>query len=441
MQEKFFIFDSLVQLIAILVGFIGFLVVKFSINYLKGDRNSKYFFTNIFLIIAAIILCFSANNIYLFLAFFYLSNILLVFLIIHKPNWNEAFNSGILAAKYLIFGFVCLCLAFYFLNSGFKSNSINNLIANAQNISQRNLNLGLIFLTLAALSQSAIFPFHKWLLSSLNSPTPVSAIMHAGLINGGGILLVKFSKIYLLAPNFLLAIFVLGISSALIGSAFKLLQGDVKKMLACSTLSQMGFMFAACGLGLFASAIAHLFYHGMFKAYLFLSSSGAAQEKRFDLKYPPKLASFILALLIGAFAAIIFASAADFNIFKLDTSLVLVFLSLIFSAQLAINFLEKISIKQFLIALLITSLCAEIYGATIFLIEDFLSDLDLFKPQKFNLIHFFACLAIFSFWASRLFLQGKKFNSKIAKYFYTKTLNASQPHASCVTASRNKYRL
>jgi len=132
------------------------------------------------------------------------------------------------------------------------------------------------------MTQSAIWPFHTWLISSLNSPTPVSAIMHAGLINGGGFLLTRFAGLFVQSTGMLQVIFFLGLLTALIGTLWKLMQHDIKRMLACSTMGQMGFMIAQCGLGLFPAAIAHLCWHGLFKAYLFLSSGSAAHEKEWN---------------------------------------------------------------------------------------------------------------------------------------------------------------
>ena len=107
--------------------------------------------------------------------------------------------------------------------------------------------------------------------------------MHAGLINGGGFLLARFAPMLAIQPPILNLIFIAGITTALLGTLWKLMQSDVKRMLACSTMGQMGFMIAQCGLGLFPAAVAHLSWHGLFKAYLFLSTGSAAKEKRLDL--------------------------------------------------------------------------------------------------------------------------------------------------------------
>jgi NAD(P)H-quinone oxidoreductase subunit 5 len=100
----------------------------------------------------------------------------------------------------------------------------------------------------AAIIQSAIYPFHRWLLSAMTSPTPASALMHAGFVNGSGILLALFSTV-LFASNTLIILFIIGGLTAVIAQFTKLLQVNVKQKLACSTIAQMGFMIMQCGLG------------------------------------------------------------------------------------------------------------------------------------------------------------------------------------------------
>ena len=105
----------------------------------------------------------------------------------------------------------------------------------------------------------------------MTSPTPASALMHAGFVNGSGILLTLFAAL-IFASNTMDLLFIIGGLTAVIAQFTKLLQVNVKQKLACSTIAQMGFMIMQCGLGYFNAAIAHLILHGFYKAYLFLSS-------------------------------------------------------------------------------------------------------------------------------------------------------------------------
>jgi NAD(P)H-quinone oxidoreductase subunit 5 len=126
-------------------------------------------------------------------------------------------------------------------------------------------------LLLAAMVQSALVPFHGWLLSSMTAPTPASALMHAGFVNAGGVLLVRFAPVLTAEAVLLSAAVLVGTTSALAGKFLKTVRPEAKGALGCSTVGQMGFMIVQVGLGFFGAAIVHLVLHGFYKAYQFLS--------------------------------------------------------------------------------------------------------------------------------------------------------------------------
>ena len=283
--------DMLSIIMIFLVSFIGIVVYFFSRNYMKGDALYRQFFLNILILLISVILIAIADNLMLFLSAWCCCNLILARLIVHKSTWKAAKASGRLAIRNFILGFLFIILAFAILYKVTGSLAIQYIVHNS-NDSWYTL-IALIILLMGAMTQSAIWPFHRWLTSSLNSPTPVSALMHAGIVNGGGFLLARFAPLYFGAPKILNIIFIVGLTSALLGSLWKLMQHDVKRMLAFSTMGQMGCMFMQFGLGFFASGLTHLCFHGMFKAYLFLASGSAAQEKRLDLGYPPSFICFL----------------------------------------------------------------------------------------------------------------------------------------------------
>ncbi|HMS45290.1 MAG TPA: proton-conducting transporter membrane subunit [Alphaproteobacteria bacterium] len=283
--SSLFHLDNLALVTAGLIIFVGLSVAVFSWRYMKGDRACGNFYLRLSLIIISTLIMVSADNIILFLASWSLSNILLVLLMIHKSSWEAARKSGFLAFKNFTYGFMALAAAFAVIYLETGETSIEAVATYPLQLTPTII--AAILILAAAMTQSALWPFHRWLISSLNSPTPVSAMMHAGLINGGGFLLVRFKELYLHFPESLNIIFITGLITAFLGTLWKLLQSDVKRMLACSTMSQMGFMIMQCGLGLFSAAIAHLVWHGMFKSYFFLASGAAAQEKRLSFKGRP----------------------------------------------------------------------------------------------------------------------------------------------------------
>lgn len=135
-----------------------------------------------------------------------------------------------------------------------------------------------VLIVVAALSRSAQIPFHRWLPATLAAPTPVSALLHAGVVNGGGVLLVKLSALGTpLASGIVIAA---GVASMAYGAVLMLVRPDIKGALAYSTMAQMGFMMLTCGLGLWAAAVIHLIGHGFYKATMFLSSGSAIARHR-----------------------------------------------------------------------------------------------------------------------------------------------------------------
>lgn len=143
-----------------------------------------------------------------------------------------------------------------------------------------------ILVVIAALSRSAQIPFHRWLPATLAAPTPVSALLHAGVVNAGGILLIRLATLTADDAARVLTI-VAGVVTMAYGALIMLVKPDVKGALVNSTTAQMGFMILTCGLGLWAAAVIHLVAHGFYKATLFLSSGSAvAAARRHDFAPP-----------------------------------------------------------------------------------------------------------------------------------------------------------
>lgn len=423
-----------------LVAFIGLCVGSFAYRYLKGDGQYRAFFVRLSLLITSVALMVSTDHIGLLLISWCISNGLLVRLMVHKSGWQAAKAAGWLATKNFLVGSVCIATAFglFYLSTG--ETSIQALLRQPTLSPPMWVALGLLIP--GAMSQSAIWPFHRWLLSSLNSPTPVSAIMHAGLINGGGFLLVRFAPLYLQSSFLLTSIVVAGFLTAGLGTLWKLMQPDVKRMLACSTMGQMGFMFVQCGLGLFPAAVAHLVWHGMFKAYLFLSSGSAAQEKRVDQGYPPSLPAFLCALLCGVAGSYSFALATGKTWFANDTTFVLTGVAFLAGSQFALPLLHAKPVRALPLALLGTALAGLIYGGSVQLITGLLAPMALMQPQALNGFHIAGLLALVLAWLYRLFAIHSEKNRPVPASVlksYVLALNASQPHPTTITNHRKHY--
>ena len=144
-----------------------------------------------------------------------------------------------------------------------------------------------LLLFIAAMSKSAQFPLHMWLPDSLYAPTPVHALLHAGIINAGGFLLARLAPLFALSPATLHWVFAIGTITALLGSSMMLVQNDIKKTLGYSTIGQMGFMIMECGLGAYGLAIFHLIAHGLFKGSIFLNCGYVIHAARQEPRLPP----------------------------------------------------------------------------------------------------------------------------------------------------------
>ncbi|MEO1250480.1 MAG: proton-conducting transporter membrane subunit, partial [Pseudomonadota bacterium] len=140
--------------------------------------------------------------------------------------------------------------------------------------------IAVLLIAVAALLKSAQFPTHGWLPEVMETPTPVSALLHAGIINAGGFLVIRFADVMLLAAPAMHLLAIVGGFTALFGAVVMLTQTSVKLSLAWSTVAQMGFMLLQCGLGAFALAVLHIVAHSLYKAHAFLSSGSVVEIAR-----------------------------------------------------------------------------------------------------------------------------------------------------------------
>ncbi|WP_455216891.1 proton-conducting transporter transmembrane domain-containing protein, partial [Kaarinaea lacus] len=209
-----------------------------------------------------------------------------------------------------------------------------------------------IFLAFAAFARSAQFLLHNWLPYTMDGPTPVSALMHAGIVNAGGFLINRFAPVFVHSGDVLHSLFIVGLVTAVIGSVLMLTQNDIKKALGYSTMGQMGFMIMECGVGAFSLAIYHLIAHGLFKGTLFLGAGSVIHEARRDdgipkeslytfvverkpaQRQPPWLTMAVITLLVPALVLIVAHWMVSQEFFQKQGAIVLLFFGWITGAQL-----------------------------------------------------------------------------------------------------------
>ncbi len=441
--DHFFTFDHLALIVGSLILIVTLVTLGYSRRYMAGDRDYWRFLANIILTGASALAMVFSNHIVALFVFWCLANILLVRLMIHKAAWQAARNAGLLALSGFVIGFITLAAGLVFLQQSTGSFHLSEIIQNHQGTSSVTGQLALALIMVTAFVQSAAWPSHRWLLSSLNSPTPVSALMHAGLVNGGGFLLIRFAPLYLDHTKLLQIIFVVGLMSATLGTFWKLMQTDVKRMLACSTMGQMGFMLMQCGMGLFAAALSHLFWHGLFKAYLFLNAGSAVEEKRekdqFRLIVP---AYFLVSCIIGIAGAYGFSLIAGTPIIASDTTIIMTAMAYMAAVQLACRVLTEVKTAAAIpFGCVVSFGSGLLYGCNIRLIEMLVGSQSLFVPQPLNLIYMAGLATLGAVWLTmNLNLINRIQSSDVWKSLYVRGLNASQPHPATITAIRTSYK-
>lgn len=302
-----FRFNGFTVLIWTTVTFFGAVVSTYASNYLKGFRYHTRFMVLGLLFTISVMLFVASEHIVLLLVAWLLMGFIMSRLIGINTKWGEAREAAKFTLKYFLTGTFFLGLGLFILAYQTDSYTLTAILGGVTELPDYVKTIAVICIITAAIVQSAIYPFHRWLLSAMTAPTPASALMHAGFVNGAGILLTLFSTL-LFATDTLTILFVIGGLTAIIAQFTKLLQVNVKQKLACSTIAQMGFMIMQCGLGFFNAAVAHLILHGFYKAYLFLASgeevAHSMPKKPLSISIKPLQA--LVVLVFGIFGAYLF---------------------------------------------------------------------------------------------------------------------------------------
>ncbi|MFB6109131.1 MAG: proton-conducting transporter membrane subunit [Haloplanus sp.] len=260
------------------ITFFSGVVHSYSRRYMAGDRDVGRFFLRLFAFTIAVSVLVAADNVALFAAAWLAMGLVMASLIGHVRGWPQARAASRVARRYFLGSSALVAVALGVLWWGTGETTASGIATAVDALPWSTWAVAAGALLAAAAIQCALVPFHRWLLSSMTAPTPASALMHAGFVNAGGILLVRFAPVVTRDPAFMLLVAVVGATSALLGKLMKTVQTDVKGKLGCSTVGQMGFMILQAGLGFFAAAITHLVLHGFYKAYQFLASGSRVER-------------------------------------------------------------------------------------------------------------------------------------------------------------------
>lgn len=277
--------DNLACLMLALVSFVGWIICQYSTRYLDGEATQGRYFRWTAFAIGSVSLMVVSGNLLLFFVAWIMTSTALHKLLLHYQHRPAARRAA--WAKFAIsrLGDVALIGAIAMLYAQFKTLDLIQLFAAAEIESQQPsgsslmVNLSALLLVVGAITKSAQVPFHTWLPLTMETPTPVSALMHAGIVNAGGYLMIRTSPLVALHPWAMTLLVAIGGFTACFAAVIMTTQTSVKKKLAYSTIAQMGFMLLQCGMGAFSAAMLHIIAHSLYKAHAFLSSGSVVQQR------------------------------------------------------------------------------------------------------------------------------------------------------------------
>ena len=274
--------DALSTAVLLLVCFLGAVIIRYSKNYLAGDAGQGGFFKWLCITLGSVMALIVAPGLVQFGLAWVATSLGLYRLLIYFPDRLGTMLSARKKAVVSRLGDLCLIAAFSGLYAAYGAQDFGLLFEAIETDGTGAASRGWIawLIVSGALLKSAQFPFHTWLPDTMGAPTPVSALMHAGIINGGGYLVVRMSPLLVQSLGALHFLAICGAFTAMYGSMVMLAQTSVKRALAYSTIAQMGFMLLQCGLGAFHLAILHLVAHSLYKGHAFLSSGSAVETAK-----------------------------------------------------------------------------------------------------------------------------------------------------------------
>ena len=289
--------DRLSAVMMVLIASIGLVLYRYSVRYLQSELGqSRYQALLAFTISTLLVMVAARDFVLLFLTWQLLSWLLshLIYNYAHQLTARSSFRTFIMLRAGDIAFLAGIVLAYQlwetieFLELFERSAANPKMLPLFGGFELSGATAVTLLLFVGAMSKSAQFPLHMWLPDFLFAPTPITALLHAGIINAGGFLMTRLAPLYVQSPATLHVAFAVGLATAVLGTSMMLVQNDIKKALGYSTIGQMGYMIMECGVGAFSLAIFHLMAHGLFKATIFLNCGNVIHETRHEPKQPEK---------------------------------------------------------------------------------------------------------------------------------------------------------
>jgi NAD(P)H-quinone oxidoreductase subunit 5 len=304
--------DAVGSLVLLLVSFVGWVIVRYSQPYLNGEHEERHYVRWLMTTLATVGVVVATNHV-LVLALAWTATSMALHRLLNF--YGERPAAVVAAHKKFIVGRLadgCMLAAAGLLWIAFGTLHIDQLMARAADTSALPMaaQAAVLLVACAALLKCAQLPFHGWLIQVMEAPTPVSALLHAGVVNLGGFVLMRFAPLIgeVTAAQALLVL--VGTATAVLAALVMTTRISIKVMLAWSTCAQMGFMLIQCGLGAWHLALLHLVAHSLYKAHAFLGAGGAVRRATLVQLTPQAAAPGPLALAAGALIGLGMALAA-----------------------------------------------------------------------------------------------------------------------------------
>jgi NAD(P)H-quinone oxidoreductase subunit 5 len=266
---------------AILVQAVGTVIGVFSSRYLQGEAGQRRYVAALSGVLVAVHLMLIADHWVLLIAAWALVGVALQRLLCFygdRPFALLAAHKKSLADRLAdVLLIIAAALAWNEVGSGSLSELWRHLDAHGASVA---LQASALCVAIAVILRTALLPAHGWIIQVMEAPTPVSALLHAGVVNLGGVVLIRFSPLLDAVPAARWLLVIAGLATALLAGMVMLTRVSIKVRLAWSTVAQMGFMVLECGLGLYMFAALHLIGHSLYKAHAFLAASGVVRDTR-----------------------------------------------------------------------------------------------------------------------------------------------------------------
>jgi NAD(P)H-quinone oxidoreductase subunit 5 len=294
-------------LMLVLVGFVGWVVVRYSRSYLAGDPHQRRYTGRLIATVVSVAVVVVANNLVVLVLAWAATSLALHGLLTFfgdRPVAVAVAHKKFILARCADVSMLGAIVAFAGAFDTLRIDQITEAVSTAS-VLPTGARIGIALVALAALLKCAQLPFHGWLIQVMEAPTPVSALLHAGVVNLGGFVLLRFAPVVDRAVETRALLVIVGATTAVIAALVMTTRISIKVSLAWSTCAQMGFMLMQCGLGLWEMALLHLIAHSLYKAHAFLGAGGVVrQTQRKQLAAKPNAPSATTTAVAAAIAIV-----------------------------------------------------------------------------------------------------------------------------------------